>query len=66
MTTTSKTLPDKAKPRGKFPHIKRAGDFLFVSGISSRKQDGSFEGAAVDDMMSYNFSPASHLMFCLQ
>ena len=50
MTTTSKTLPDKAKPRGKFPHIKRAGDFLFVSGISSRKQDGSFEGAAADEM----------------
>ena len=50
MTTTSKTLPNKAKPRGKFPHIKRAGDFLFVSGISSRRQDGSFEGAAVDEM----------------
>ena len=50
MTTTSKTHPDKAKPRGKFPHIKRAGDFLFVSGISSRKQDGSFEGATVDEM----------------
>ena len=50
MITTSKTLPDKAKPRGKFPHIKRAGDFLFVSGISSRKQDGSFEGATVDEM----------------
>ncbi len=50
MTTTSKTLPDKAKPRGKFPHIKRAGDFLFVSGISSRRQDGSFEGATVDEM----------------
>ena len=50
MTTTSKTLPDKAKPRGKFPHIKRAGDFLFVSGISSRSQNGSFEGATVDEM----------------
>lgn len=50
MITTSKTLPDKAKPRGKFPHIKRAGDFLFVSGISSRRQDGSFEGATVDEM----------------
>ena len=50
MTTTSKTLPDKAKPRGKFPHIKRAGDFLFVSGISSRRQDGTFEGATVDEM----------------
>lgn len=50
MTTTSKTLPGKAKPRGKFPHIKRAGDFLFVSGISSRRQNGSFEGATVDEM----------------
>ena len=50
MITTSKTLPDKAKPRGKFPHIKRAGDFLFVSGISSRRQDGSFEGATVDEI----------------
>ena len=29
----------KATPRGKYPHIKRAGDFLFVSGTSSRLPD---------------------------
>ena len=40
----------KAKPRGRFPHVKRAGDFLFVSGTSSRRPDNSFVGASVDPM----------------
>jgi len=40
----------KATPRGKFPHVKRAGDFLFLSGTSSRRPDNSFAGAAVDAM----------------
>ncbi len=38
----------KATPRGRFPHIKRAGDFLFVSGTSSRRADNSFVGVEVD------------------
>lgn len=38
----------KATPRGRFPHIKRAGDFLFVSGTSSRLPDNSFVGVEVD------------------
>ena len=50
MKTTSKTLSNKAKPRGKYPHIKRVGDFLFVSGVSSRNKDGSFRGAGADEM----------------
>ena len=50
METTSKTLKEKAKPRGKYPHIKRVGDFLFVSGVSSRNQDGTFRGANSDEM----------------
>ena len=48
MTTT--TLNNKAKPRGKYPHIKRVGDLIFVSGVSSRNPDGSFCGAVVDSM----------------
>jgi 2-aminomuconate deaminase len=39
--------PDKAAPRGKYPHVKRAGDFVFVSGLSSRNRDGTFAGAVV-------------------
>ncbi len=40
----------KARPRGKFPHVKRAGDFLFVSGTSSRRPDNTFAGAEADAM----------------
>lgn len=51
MNTSRATLVEgKAKPRGAFPHIKRAGDFLFVSGTSSRRPDNGFEGVEVDEM----------------
>ncbi|WP_427309819.1 RidA family protein [Cupriavidus sp. H39] len=41
-------LADKATPRGRFPHLRRAGDFLFVSGTSSRRPDNTFDGVEVD------------------
>jgi 2-aminomuconate deaminase len=44
----SKIVEGKAKPRGKYPHVKRAGDFLFVSGTSSRRADNTIAGAEVD------------------
>ncbi len=44
----AKVVAGKATPRGRFPHIKRAGDFLFVSGTSSRRPDNSFAGVEVD------------------
>ena len=43
-------MEGKAKPRGRFPHIKRAGDFLFVSGTSARRPDNSIAGAEVDEL----------------
>jgi 2-aminomuconate deaminase len=45
----SKVVEGKAKPRGKFPHVKRAGDFLIVSGTSSRRADNTIAGAEVDE-----------------
>ncbi|MDH3715548.1 MAG: RidA family protein [Gammaproteobacteria bacterium] len=45
---TSIVVPDKAVPRGKFPHAKRSGDFIFVSGTSSRRPDNSYAGATTD------------------
>ncbi len=51
---TSQLIEGKAKPRGKYPHIKRAGDFLFVSGTSSRQPDNSFAGVEVDAMGTTN------------
>lgn len=48
---SSSVLSDKATPRGAYPHIKRAGDFLLVSGTSSRLPDNSFAGVhQVDEM----------------
>lgn len=48
--TQSKVVEGKATPRGKYPHVKRAGDFLFVSGTSSRRPDNTIAGAEVDAM----------------
>jgi 2-aminomuconate deaminase len=48
--TTATVVAGKATPRGRFPHVKRAGDLLFVSGTSSRRPDNSFEGVEVDAM----------------
>ncbi len=48
--TGAQVVAGKAKPRGRFPHVKRAGDFLFVSGTSSRRPDNSFVGVEVDEM----------------
>ena len=48
----SKIVEGKAKPRGRFPHVKRAGDYLFVSGTSSRRADNTIAGAKVDSLGS--------------
>jgi 2-aminomuconate deaminase len=46
--TGGRVIPGKAVPRGAFPHYRRAGDFLFVSGTSSRRADNSIAGADAD------------------
>lgn len=52
--TRASLLSDKPVPRGAYPHIKRAGDFLYVSGTSSRRADNSFEGAEADELGTVN------------
>src|SRR5215472_10332294 len=47
--TESRVIEGRAKPRGKYPHVKRAGDFYIVSGTSSRRADNSIAGAEVDE-----------------
>ncbi len=54
MAKDSQVISGKAKPRGTFPHYKRAGDFVFVSGTSSRRPDNSFDGVDVDEMGTTN------------
>lgn len=50
MSGDAHVVPGKATPRGRFPHVRRAGDFLFVSGTSSRRPDNSIAGASADAM----------------
>jgi 2-aminomuconate deaminase len=48
MGSDSKIVEGKAAPLGKYPHVKRAGDFLFVSGTSARRADNTIAGAEAD------------------
>ncbi|GAA0388891.1 hypothetical protein GCM10009541_34910 [Micromonospora gifhornensis] len=44
----ARVVAGKAVPRGRFPHVKVAGGFAFVSGTSSRRPDNTIAGATVD------------------
>jgi 2-aminomuconate deaminase len=44
----ARVVAGRARPRGAFPHVRRAGDFVHVSGTSARRADNSIAGAHVD------------------
>lgn len=46
---------EKVTPRGAYPHTKRVGDFIFVSGTSSRRPDNTIAGVDVIDEMGTKF-----------
>ncbi|WP_433503569.1 RidA family protein [Pseudonocardia halophobica] len=50
MSDDAYLVPGRARPRGRFPHARRAGDLIYVSGTSSRLPDGTFAGAAADEL----------------
>ncbi|MDY0781119.1 RidA family protein [Tenacibaculum sp. IB213877] len=39
-------------PRGAYPHVKVVGDFIFVSGTSSRRPDNTIAGVELIDEMN--------------
>jgi 2-aminomuconate deaminase len=41
----NKILKENAQPLGHYPHLKRVGNFLYVSGTSSRRPDNTHVGA---------------------
>ncbi len=41
----------KVTPRGAYPHVKVVGDFIFVSGTSSRRADNTIAGVDIIDEM---------------
>ena len=44
-------MNEKVTPRGAYPHTKRVGDFIFVSGTSSRRPDNTIAGVEIIDEM---------------
>ncbi|MEM6697928.1 MAG: RidA family protein [Bacteroidota bacterium] len=46
---SNKVLQHKAQPLGNYPHVKRVGDFIYVSGTSSRRPDNTHVGAEQDE-----------------
>ena len=54
MNEQSKVLIDKAQPLGNYPHVKRVGDFIFVSGTSSRRPDNTHVGATQNEDGSWH------------
>jgi 2-aminomuconate deaminase len=50
VTGDARVLGGQATPRGRYPHLKRAGDFVYVSGTSARRPDNTIAGATADAM----------------
>ncbi|WP_328631300.1 RidA family protein [Streptomyces sp. NBC_00356] len=46
--SSARVVETLAVPRGRFPHVKKAGDFVYISGTSSRRPDNTIEGADAD------------------
>ena len=45
-------MEKKVTPRGAYPHVKVVGDFIFVSGTSSRRPDNTIAGVELIDEMN--------------
>ena len=55
MSKTNNKIPTSegtgVTPRGAYPHVKQVGDFIFVSGTSSRRPDNTIAGVDIIDEM---------------
>jgi 2-aminomuconate deaminase len=49
MSTTPYILEDRAGALANYPHARRVGDLIFVSGVSSRRADNTHEGVTIND-----------------
>lgn len=63
---SAEVIAGLAKPRGRYPHVKHAGDFIFVSGTSARQADNSFPGADVDALGTTRFDIRAQTRAVLQ
>lgn len=47
MPSTAYILDDRAGALANYPHARRAGDLIFVSGVSSRRADNTHAGVTI-------------------
>ena len=59
-------IPGKPQPRGKYPHFRRAGDFIYVSGTSARRPDNSVPGAEVDALTTRTLDIRVQTRACIE
>ncbi|USJ28510.1 RidA family protein [Ensifer adhaerens] len=59
-------VPFKATPRGAYPHFRRAGPFVFVSGTSSRNPDNTIRGAQIDAMGTMKLDIREQTIACIE
>ncbi len=62
----SVVLNEKAKPRGSYPHFKRSGPFVFVSGTSARQADNSIAGGKADSMGTVSLDIRAQTVACIE
>ena len=62
----SGTLATKARPRGAYPHFRRAGPFVFISGTSARRPDNTIAGADVDAMGTADLDIRAQTAACIE
>ncbi len=46
--------PDRAQPLGRYPHTRRIGPWIFISGTSSRRPDNTYAGAELKADATWN------------
>ncbi|MCE7935783.1 MAG: RidA family protein, partial [Chlorobi bacterium CHB2] len=49
MNGTAYTLGDRAQALANYPHARRVGDFIYVSGVSSRRLDNTHAGVTIKE-----------------
>lgn len=62
----SAVLDGKAKPRGAYPHFKRSGPFVFISGTSARQADNSIPGGTADTMGTAALDIRAQTVACIE
>lgn len=64
--TESRVIEGKAEPRGAYPHYKRAGDWIYVSGISARQAGQIIPGSEVDAAGTAKFDVEEQTRACIE